>query len=296
MWRAQKLVVPAARRTLHRDMSSFLLCRLPFFKKQLWEESKSHCRNEVSSLVLREGDRSRSRDIRPSSALRQQIDLSSVSGARERRESRGQAICRALANNLQSLKYEVDKMPPHPPIWSASSARRRLTKGELKIRGIIVGSTRHVVHELGKKVTLGEIDPSGEDGPSVSLICAKVFQLYYESMGNNPDEVSYAFDECRGLLDAMRSWNIDLQAEHCEYAILVAALADRWSDGSQLYWNFIDPDRAGYKPCSISVANPVGLYVMARAAKEKGNPVVEQVFDAVLRMSMVSPSDQDKCE
>jgi hypothetical protein len=219
--------------------------------------------------------------------------VSPSSVVRQNPKERAQEVFRTVLTSVNSLQQEIDTFPELPPIWSTTTPA--MTVEEVEARRTIFVRTREIVTEFEQNVRDGHLRPSGKHRHEVSRLLEKIFQLYSESVSPTPDQS--VLDECIRLMDRMlKDWKIELQHKHCEYGVLIAARENRWKEASDIFWTHIDPGDSGYNPCDVSVSNPIGLYAIARSAQEKGVPVVENVFDGVLRMSMVSPLDQDKCK
>jgi hypothetical protein len=123
-----------------------------------------------------------------------------------------------------------------------------------------------------------------------------------------------AHDLCHELLDLMTTWGLNWQQRHIDSAIEAAARVGRWDAAASYFEAQIDPDR-GNRPVDVCVAEPVGLYALARHWQESEDDddeanktapasaggetltvtvkVTERVLDAVNRMSMLSPTDQE---
>lgn len=181
-----------------------------------------------------------------------------------------------------------------PAVWSSTVTNN----DDVISRRDILDRAKAVVQELEDQIENAVfIRPSDRHRTEVSALMEKIFKLYSSCGVSSPHDDDFSvFDDCQRLVRLMEGWNIEMQPNHYDHVVLAAAREHRWQEASDLYWNYIDPDSAGYRPCTISISNPLGLYVIARAAQERDIPVVESVFDAVLRMCMVSPSDQEKCK
>jgi hypothetical protein len=196
-------------------------------------------------------------------------------------------VLRELVASLQSLQQGCDELEDFPPIWANSlpalDDRRQKRFQE----------TRQVLGQIQEHVKDGTLRPSGKHRLELTVLFERILKLYSESLSTDDFSV---FEECTVVLKLMNEWKLELQHKHCEYAILAAGREERWKDAADLFWSHIDPEDCGYNPFDVDVSNPVGLYAIARFAQDKGTAVVENVFDGVLRMSMVSPTDQKKCK
>lgn len=202
---------------------------------------------------------------------------------------RTKAILLELINGINYLQRRVIDMEleERPPLWS----NREVVLDDQN-RQEIFDAAKKLARRLRSCVEDGTLQPSGKHSHEVSVLLERILKLY-SSVSILSEESVY--DECSTILDLMKRWKVDFQHKHCEYVATVAAYEERWEDAAELFWGRIDPD-SGYAPYDVSPSDPVGLYAIARCAQENGTAVVDSVFDAVLRMSMVSPSDQDKCK
>jgi hypothetical protein len=188
---------------------------------------------------------------------------------------------------MDDILMRISKLD-HLPSSLSEATQKSLRDEELRIE--LFQDARALFHSLSQNVEQGKLRPSGKHGKELSKFLELVLLVYSQTPIHDNGSI---FKECRVILDALEEWNLDFLNAHCEYAIAVASREQRWKDASDLFWRQVDPE-AGYNPVDISVENPLGLYAIARVAQDQGSVVVEQVFDAVLRMSMVSPRDQAK--
>lgn len=153
---------------------------------------------------------------------------------------------------------------------------------------------RRVKGALGTVLTgveNGALNPSGKHGKEISQFFE--FVLYAYSKLRIPG-ISL-FDESQVVLTTLENWNLDIRSRHYENAIVLANRENRFKEAADLFLRQIDPE-AGYNPVNVSIAKPHGLYAIARTAQEEGALPPERVFDAVVKLTMVSPSDQDRCK
>jgi hypothetical protein len=196
-------------------------------------------------------------------------------------------VLRELVASLQSLQQRCDGLEDLPPIWVNNLPALDERRQERFHR------TRQVIGQIREHVKDGTLRPSGKHRLELTVLFERILKNYSDSLST--DDVS-VFEECTVVLNMMNEWKLELQHKHCEYAILAAGREERWKDAADLFWSHIDPEDSGYIPFDVDVSNPVGLYAIARFAQVQGTAVVENVFDGVLRMSMVSPTDQKKCK
>lgn len=139
-------------------------------------------------------------------------------------------------------------------------------------------------------VERGVLNPSGKHGKEISKFLELVLYVYSQV---HLRDISL-FDESQEVLNTLKQWNLDIRSRHYEYAIVLANQEERYKESADLFLRGIDPV-AGSNPVNISIANH-GLYAIARWAQKEGLPVAEHVFDAVVQLTMVSPSDQERCK
>ncbi|GAX24373.1 hypothetical protein FisN_4Lh497 [Fistulifera solaris] len=196
-------------------------------------------------------------------------------------------ILRDILVRVVDLKQTIGGLNDLPPVWAQEQDYQDSRRNDA------FHSLKAIISDFEHQVRLGVIKANGKHRHECSVLLEEILRLL-SLCGAHSDELS-PFDECRRLLDLMeKEWKIELQHNHCEYAVVTASREQRWSEAADVFWRHIDPNRAGYNPCDISITEPIGLYAIARDAQQKKRSAVERVFDAVLRMSMVSPSDQDR--
>jgi type II secretory pathway pseudopilin PulG len=105
------------------------------------------------------------------------------------------------------------------------------------------------------------------------------------------------------LIDWIRRppYGLELSHKQCHAVITVAAKCDQWTTAARIYSEHIDPDVAGYIPVPVATVSArsftiAGLYCIARAAIDTATLPVENVFDGVTKLTMVSPSDTESCK
>ncbi len=236
--------------------------------------------------------RSDGRDARKREERGPNLVSNKIEGQSLRKTGNPQAvkgIFRDILLRVVDLKQTISELGDLPPVWARAQDYQDNRRDDAFHR------LKAIISDFEHQVRIGVIKANGKHRHECSVLLEEIFRLL-SLCGMNADEVS-PFDECGRLIDLMENeWKIELQHSHCEYAVVTACREQRWSEASDVFWRHIDPNRAGYNPCDISITEPIGLYAIARDAKNKKLSAVERVFDAVLRMSMVSPSDQDRCK
>ena len=104
------------------------------------------------------------------------------------------------------------------------------------------------------------------------------------------------------LIDWIRGppYRFELSHKQCHSVITVAAKCQQWDLAAQIYMEHIDPDKAGYIPVPIHTISARsftmdGLFCIAHAAILNQTLPVENVFDGVTKLMMVSPTDTESC-
>jgi len=207
-----------------------------------------------------------------------------------------------LVETVQDLLQRSSTLAPLPPIWSlpkitSSPLPHQTDNNDHQARRQLFRETRQVLQAIRDSVKQGTFRPKDKHPHQVmTVILEKVLLLYSRSLApSTPNESVFA--ECQTVLDMVKEYQLDLQHNHVEYAILIAAREQHWQQAADLFWSHIDPEDSGYVPrFAMTLANPVGLYAIARHTQETGGAVVENVMDGVMRMSMVAPTEQRNCK
>jgi hypothetical protein len=193
--------------------------------------------------------------------------------------------------SIQAILSRLSTLSLTPPSLSVASAP--LGQNNEDEVFAILKDTKGILHSLIASVNEGLLNPSGKHGKELSKLLELVLYVY-SHITVSPSDVPL-FEECQEVLNTLHKWNLNVGRNHYEYAITAANREERWKEASTLFLKQIDPD-AGSNPFNVSISNPQGLYAVVRWAQEENLAVVEHVMDAVLQMTMVSPSDQRTCK
>ncbi|KAL7459227.1 hypothetical protein ACHAWC_010906 [Mediolabrus comicus] len=125
------------------------------------------------------------------------------------------------------------------------------------------------------------------------------------------------YEACLEVLGILRSLNLDTLSSHYAFTIRAACHEARWGEASNVFMNQIngndggdvsdDLTTGGFSPINPTLGwdQPleIGLYAVARNAwyksmsqeqqEEANDSPSKQVFDAAMKMCMISPSEQD---
>lgn len=155
----------------------------------------------------------------------------------------------------------------------------------------IFSGVESVFATIVSQVDDGSLNPSGKHGKDLSRFFE--FILYAYSQIDVPG-ISL-FEKSEQVLDTLKQWNLDIRSRHYEYAIVCANREGKFNEAADLFLREIDPE-AGYNPIRVSLDTPHGLVAIALWTQQEGQNVAEHVFDAVLKLSMVSPTDLSQCK
>ena len=192
-----------------------------------------------------------------------------------------------LSKRFDNLLQQIDDLPLLPAIWEQGNIDKPDPRRQQVFR-----ETLSIMNAIHVSVDSGWIDTSGQHRVELSKYFDWALRGLSVSQSDDPSFSKY--DLCVKIMACLNSWNVNVQHSHCDSAMLVAAREGRWREAAELFSSRIDPDCGGHSPINISVKYPIGLYCMARYAQEIGNSPVDSVFNGVLHMSIVSPSDQDR--
>lgn len=173
----------------------------------------------------------------------------------------------------------------------------RLTSGNAVINHdqatVIAQQVHNVMDSLASAVESGDLNPSGKHGKEISTSIERILRAYHhlsQVISTDSNGIP-CFQYCKRAFDALKTWNLNRQHSHYDHYIAVANKEERWKEATDVFYQQIDPG-AAYNPVRVSIADPQGLYAVARLAQEAKSSVADLVFDAVMQLSMVSPQDQ----
>lgn len=190
---------------------------------------------------------------------------------------------------IAALQYQLSHLASLPPVWDAATVDD--SKEERKA---IFQDTQSLVGHIEAAVKSRQLNPLGKHGRELSHLLGQVLVVYAQTATSHSDPP--AFDACCNVMVLLQEWNFDIQPLHYACAVEAAARESKWREAAEMFWIQIDPDASGHTPMKISKNLVVGLYAIARNSQNEGGTTADHVMDAVLRMTMVCPMDQDKCE
>lgn len=190
-----------------------------------------------------------------------------------RRRNTGKALLGDFERQVNKLRQRVFRLPKIQPTASLDDVDSGYTS--------LVHDAQIFVDRLEEAVEKGRLDHRFTR--EVTFLLQHALHFFRTS-----------YPDCQRVLKLSKRWNLDVANQ--QPALAAACLAGEWKEASQMFQRLIDPDEAGYAPMEISVREPLGLYAIARHAQENDSPAVaERVMSAVVSMSMVNPTDQNKC-
>lgn len=188
-----------------------------------------------------------------------------------RRNNSGKSLLKGFEGQLNKFRQRVFRLPALEPTASLAEVDAGYQS--------LVRDARILVDQLEEAVEQGRLDYRFTR--EVTFILQQALYLFRTS-----------YPDCQRVLQLCKRWNLDISDQ--KPAMVAACLAGEWKEASRMFQRLIDPDVAGYTPMEISVREPLGLYAIARTC-EDSTAVAEQVMNAAMSMSMVNPTDQDKC-
>jgi hypothetical protein len=215
-----------------------------------------------------------------------EAQVSEKKGSRENKKSwsvlhanKEMALLRRRAAQLEAL----------PPVWSAEM--EVTMKDE---REALYSDTKRWLDRMQYTI---QKDPrsfmAGKTRLELSSLLGHALSIFSE-IPPDVEGTRSPFSHCWDILTLLDDLNLEPQPSHYAAAVATAVRESKWTDASDLFTLQIDPDGSGYVPMGSEKDICLGLYAIAERAKLENIPSAELVMDAVLRMSMVSPSDQDK--
>jgi hypothetical protein len=184
-----------------------------------------------------------------------------------------------MEEQVNHFRQRLHLLPSTPDLMFSADSE---SKGSVDIGyQALVQDAREFVDQLQEAVEQGHLDRRFTREVTFFLEHALLF-------------FRTSFSDCQRVLALARKWNLDINDQQA--ALEAACSEGLWREASDLFSKQIDPDHHGYAPMEISVRTPLGLFAIARDAQEQGSPVAEQVMNAVMNMSMVNPTDQNKCK
>jgi hypothetical protein len=194
--------------------------------------------------------------------------------------------------HVSYLQERLSELGSLPPVWSGGATLEK-SNNSVDERETIFREANALLDRIEKSVNTQQLNPSGKHGRELSLLLGQILEVYSKTAVPFGDDTSI-FDACCRILTLLEMWNLDVMPFHYSCAVEVAARESRWKEASILFSDQIDPDAFGQAPMEITHHLAVGLYSIARNAQLEGGSTVDHVMDAVLKLAMVCPTDQDE--
>jgi len=146
------------------------------------------------------------------------------------------------------------------------------------------------------------------------ILCSELIQPDSHYIDDFTRDIPSPGHYCMQIIGILMELNIDVQPIHYQHTIKTLVKEERWQDASRLFLQQTDPDAAGLTPLDATLDGgdgvvEMGLYAVAqnmykdKLLKSEGDDdnarqidlaVAEKVFDVVLHMCMISPTDQEQ--
>jgi len=187
-----------------------------------------------------------------------------------------------MERELNELRIEMSKATPLPDIFASSPSLH--VSNNIKSSDTI--SHDHIVQQghiflRNFKQIVEESSLDQRFAREVSLMLQQSLWLFRSS-----------FSDCKRVLALSKQWNLDIN--HLAPVLEAGCREEKWKETADIFRSQIDPDAFGFAPMLIDVKSPIGLFVIAKDAQQRGLPVAESVMEAAIHMSMVNPTDQQK--
>jgi hypothetical protein len=198
-------------------------------------------------------------------------------------------------------------LPGNIPFWALESNHLHENESILVEHQKVFLRTIELQNQLKEFVERKWIRPGTIHRHEFVALVGDLLQIYSclsSNVNTDTKESNSALLSCTlELIDWIRSppYGLELSHKQCHAVITVAAKCSQWTTAAQIYTDHIDPDIAGFIPVPVTTASAreftvAGLYCVARAALKTATLPVENVFDGVTKLTMVSPSDTENCK
>jgi len=149
---------------------------------------------------------------------------------------------------------------------------------------------------------------SGRENQELTAILGNILLICSESppVRLTGSDLPKTADSCMRTIRIIQALNFDVQPIHLQFTVRAANQEHDWKLASSLFRQQIDPDRNGYMPIDSKLGPSgfleMGLYAVAMdlggstTDDEQSFQVVQGVFQAAQEMSIVSPTDLEKCK
>lgn len=222
--------------------------------------------------------------------------------------------CTAVMNNLLEQKEALEKPPIH---WISASHDNNMSeikeeKESLQQRYQLFLDTKTLASAMKQSINEGSITASsGKDIYELSSLLGNFLLLYSESpptrlLHKYNHKVQSPYEACLQITEILQNLNLDVQPNNYESIIRTACHEHQWDDAADYFLNQINPDASGWVPMDSTLGwnQPVemGLYAVSMMVNQQKNDIKDEeigsaadvVFNAVLDMCIISPTDQEK--
>jgi len=200
-----------------------------------------------------------------------------------KRKSSYESQIKDIESQLDGFHREISNLPPLPDIFT-SSLHKPIS------RNISSTKVSQEYNEINEKAQhfLNLLQRLLEHQAQDRRFSREISDLLQKSLC----VFSTSFSSCKRVIALAKDYNLNLV--DLSPAIEAACREEKWEDAADLFNGLIDPDVSGFVPMSIDLERPLGLYAIAKDVQQRELPIAEHVMDAVMKMSMVNPTDQER--
>jgi len=190
---------------------------------------------------------------------------------------------REMETHLNGLQQEISNLPSLPDIFTAS-LRKPLS------RNVSSTNVSHEYDEINRRAQgfIDRLQLVAEHQAQDRRFSREISELLQRSLCF----FLTSFSDCKRIIALAKKYNLNII--DLSPAIEAACREEKWEEAADLFNSQIDPDVSGFTPMLIDLDRPLGLYAIAKDAQQRELPIAELVMDAVMKMSMVNPTDQER--
>lgn len=190
-------------------------------------------------------------------------------------------ISRDLSRLYQNFKRTAPSSMPH--LWETQKSPL-LPQGS---RDELLNEVARLVNQLKDRIQRKIIQPDRKYRREVSMIEERLLQHLVSCVYDGSSDVYPIVDQILGL---MSQYQMDPFFTHCEAAIYIAAREGRWAEAAKIYQLYVESET------NYVLEDPsMGLFCIAKHAKDSGALPVESVFEAVAKLLVKLSDSSEKC-
>jgi hypothetical protein len=171
-----------------------------------------------------------------------------------------------------------------PPLWEMQESPMMASQ---ESRMELLNEISRLVNRLQDRIERKIIQPDRKYRREVSMIEERLLQHLVSCVYEGSSDVYPIVDQ---ILTLMGRFQMDPFYTHCEAAMYIAAREGHWAEAAKVYQLYVDSET------NYVVEDPtLGLFCIARHARDSGGLPVESVFEAVATLSGKLPNSSEKC-